>query len=102
MSLFYPASNKKAKGKSGAKEDSYTSRFIKLQPNKKIIEAIRFNSSDPDFAGEMIMEVTFEPLGKATRVMLVFKNIPKGINPKDNEKGTELSLQKLAKYVEEK
>jgi len=33
---------------------------------------------------------------------MVFKNIPDGIHPEDNEKGTELSLQKLDKYVSRK
>jgi hypothetical protein len=30
---------------------------------------------------------------------MVFRNIPAGIRPEDNEKGTELSLQKLEKYA---
>jgi hypothetical protein len=30
----------------------------------------------------------------------VFRNIPPGIKPEDNEKGTALTLQKLAAYVE--
>ena len=54
------------------------------------------------FHGEMIMEVFFEPVDEGTRVTLVFKNIPAGIRPEDNEKGTELSLQKLDKYVTRK
>ena len=100
MSLFYPDADNQAKGKSGAKEDRYTSRFVELQPNKKIVETITFDSPDPKFAGEMTMEVTFEPLGNSTRVHMVFRNIPDGVNPGDNEKGTELSLEKLARYVE--
>jgi hypothetical protein len=34
-------------------------------------------------------------------VTIVFKNIPAGIDPKDNETGTEQSLEKLARYVDE-
>jgi hypothetical protein len=64
------------------------------------VEAIRFDSPNADFQGEMIMEVTFEAVADGgTRVSMVFKNIPDGIRPGDNEKGTELSLQKLEKYV---
>jgi uncharacterized protein YndB with AHSA1/START domain len=102
MSLFYPGTDKHSKGKSGAKEDRYTSRFVELKPHKKIVEVITFDSSDRRFAGEMTMEVTFEPHGKSTRVNMVFKNIPEGIQPEDNEKGTELTLEKLAKYAEVK
>lgn len=37
----------------------------------------------------------------STKVTIVFKNIPTDIDPKDNETGTEQSLEKLAHYVEE-
>jgi hypothetical protein len=30
----------------------------------------------------------------------VFRNIPSGIRPEDNEEGTQLTLEKLARYVE--
>jgi uncharacterized protein YndB with AHSA1/START domain len=102
MSLFYPNTDTESKGKSGAKEDRYTSRFVELKPNKKIVEAITFHSSDPRLAGEMIMEVSFEPLENGSLINMVFKNIPEGIRPEDNEKGTGLTLQKLAKYVQGK
>jgi hypothetical protein len=50
----------------------------------------------------MIMEVLFEPEGKGTRITMIFMDIPAGIRPEDNEKGTELSLQKLEKYITRK
>ena len=67
---------------------------------EKIVQAVKFDSPDPAFAEEMIMETTLEPVDEGTRVTITFKNIPASISPEDNEKGTELSLQKLAKYVE--
>ena len=45
------------------------------------------------------MEVRFEPEGKATRVTMIFSNIPLGVKPEDNEKGTDESLEKLENYV---
>jgi hypothetical protein len=56
-------------------------------------------SSDPAFAGEMIMEVTFEAAGDGTQVNILFGNIPNGIRPEDNETGTEQTLEKLARHV---
>ena len=100
MSLYYPASEKEAQGKSGEKEDRYTARFVELTPPSRIVEAINFESDDAGFGGEMIMEISLESKDGGTEVTVVFKNIPLGIRPEDNEKGTELSLQKLAKYVE--
>ena len=99
MSLYYPTGDGSSKGKTRANEDRYTARFITLQPNKKIVEGVRFESSGPGFVGEMIMEVRFEPEGAATRVTIVFSNLPTGVKPADNERGTEESLAKLEKYV---
>ncbi len=46
------------------------------------------------------MEVFLEEAeDDATKVTIVFKNIPAGVDPKDNEAGTAQSLEKLARYV---
>lgn len=100
MSLYYPSSETTSRGKTSKKEDRYTARFVELTPPRRIIEAITFDSVDPAFAGEMIMEVTFEAEDGGTTVSIVFKDIPSGIRPEDNETGTQLTLEKLARYVE--
>ena len=100
MSLFYSETEVNFKGKTADKEDRFTSRYIEIIPNKKITEAVNFESDDANFAGEMIMEVTFTPHTDGTEVTFHFKNIPKGIKPEDNEAGTISTLEKLAKYIE--
>lgn len=100
MSLFYPDSEKEMTGKTVGKEDRFTARFLELSPNKRIVQAINFVTPNPDFTGEMIMEVTLKPIDNATEVTFTFKNIPTGIRPDDNEAGTISSLEKLAHYVE--
>jgi uncharacterized protein YndB with AHSA1/START domain len=100
MSLFYPSSEKGSPGKTSGKEDRFTAKFVELIPAKKIVQAINFDSDNPAFSGEMIMEVTLEAEGKGTKITIVFRNIPSGIRPEDNEAGTESSLEKLALYVE--
>jgi hypothetical protein len=35
-----------------------------------------------------------------TTVSIFFKDIPSGIRPEDNEVGTQLTLEKLARYIE--
>lgn len=99
MSLYYPKNHQGPKGKTTATEDRYTARFITLQENKRIVEGIRFDSSGPGYVGEIIMEVRFEREGKGTLVTMLFSNLPLGIKPEDNEKGTEQSLEKLENYV---
>ena len=100
MSLFYPDSEKGVAGKTAGKEDRFTSRFLELIPNQRIVQAINFDTSNPDFMGEMIMEVTLKSIDTGTKVTFTFNNIPIGIKPADNEAGTISSLEKLANYVE--
>jgi uncharacterized protein YndB with AHSA1/START domain len=100
MSLYYPSTDKAARGKTSAHEDRFTARFVELRPPEKIVQAINFESDRPEFAGEMIMEVSFEARGKETEVTFLFTNIPPGIKPEDNDAGTRLTLEKLASYVE--
>jgi uncharacterized protein YndB with AHSA1/START domain len=100
MSLYYPPSEKTARGKTADREDRYTARFVELTPPRRIVEAITFDSADPAFAGEMTMVVTLEAEAGGTTVSIVFSDIPPGIRPETNEAGTQQSLEKLARYVE--
>lgn len=100
MSLFYPPTEKESRGKTSTREDRFTARFVELTPPKRIVEAVTFDSDDPAFSGEMIMEIDFEVKDTGTKVTILFSDIPSGIRPRDNETGTELTLKKLAGYVE--
>jgi uncharacterized protein YndB with AHSA1/START domain len=100
MSLHYPSSEKTSRGKTSEREDRYTARFVELTPPTRIVEAITFDSADPAFSGEMIMEVTLEPKDNGTLATILFKDLPPGIRPEDNEAGTRETLEKLARYVE--
>ena len=100
MSLYYPPSNGAPRGKTAEREDRYTARFVELQPPHGIVEAITFESSDPAFAGEMMLEVTLAAANGGTAVTIAFTDIPPGIRPEDNEAGTRSSLDKLARYLD--
>lgn len=99
MSLFYKDAG--MQGKTSANEDRFQAKFVLLQPCEKIVQTINFTSDAPGFKQGMTMEIQLEDAGRnATRVIVVFRNIPPGINPRDNEAGTEQSLKKLARYME--
>ena len=100
MSLFYAESVAVDLGKSGGREDRYTARFVELTPPSRIVQAINFDTTEADFAGEMMMTISLEPVDGGTEVTIAFKNLPSGISPEDNDDGTRMSLEKLAKYVE--
>ena len=100
MSLFYPAADEESKGKTQEKEDRYKATFVELKPFEKVVQRVVFDTEDPTMKGEMTMSVYLESIGDATKVTISFDNIPVGIGLRDNEDGTNSSLEKLAAFVE--
>lgn len=99
MSLFY-IDNQTA-GKTSGNEDRFSAKFVELKPYDKIVQTINFQSDRNEFADEMTTEVFLETVeNNSTKVIIVFKNIPTGIDPKDNETGTEQSLEKLSRFLD--
>lgn len=101
MSLFYSSAEQTNRGKTSASEDRFTAQFVELTPAKRIVQAITFDTTNPAFAGQMFMVVSFENADHGTRVTIWFENLPSGIRPEDNDAGTRSSLEKLARYVEQ-
>lgn len=99
MSLYYPEAEQGAPGKTAAREDRYTARFLELTPPSRIVQVVRFATADPAFAGEMTMAVSLEATSAGTLVTVRFTDIPPGIRPEDNEAGTAQTLDNLARYV---
>jgi uncharacterized protein YndB with AHSA1/START domain len=97
MSLFYPPEERVFRGKTAEREDRVEVRFIELTPPRRIVEAVRFVSDDPAFLDEMTITVTFEEVAGGTEVAFLFANLPPGLRPEDNEAGTRLSLEQLAR-----
>jgi hypothetical protein len=63
-------------------------------------EAVTFVTTDPALAGEMTMTATFEAVSGGTEVTLLFTNLPPGLRADDNEAGSRLSLEQLARRCE--
>jgi uncharacterized protein YndB with AHSA1/START domain len=100
MSLYYPESERKFRGKTSDNEDRVNARFVELVSSRQIVQAVIFGSPDPAFAGEMNMVITFETVDGGTEVVIACSNIPPGIRPEDNEAGCRSTLEKLARYIE--
>jgi hypothetical protein len=75
-------------------------RVVALARPRRIVEAVSFITSDPAFFGEMTLMATFEEVSGRTEVTLVFKNLPPGLRAEDNEAGSHLSLEQLARRFE--
>lgn len=89
-------------GKSGEHTDISTGRFIEIVPNKRFVQAVVFQSSDPQYAGEMKQTWTFESQGKRTLVSVRAENVPPGIQQEDHLVGMNSTLENLEKYLENK
>jgi uncharacterized protein YndB with AHSA1/START domain len=100
MSLFYPPDERAFRGKTSDREDMVNVRFVELAPPRRIGEAVSFVTTGPAFFGEMTMIATFEEVSGGTEVTLVFKNLPLGLRAEDNEAGSRLSLEQLARRFE--
>lgn len=91
-----------ATGKTQGSTDTFEGRFVKLVPGQEVVQVIEFETDDSEVAGEMT--ITYSLSGNAdggTDLVGRHENLPSGISPEANEVGWRMSLDKLAKLVEE-
>ncbi len=100
LSLFYPPGERAFRGKTSDSEDRVTVRFLELTPPRRIVEAVKFHSDDPAFGGEMTVTWTFDEAPGGTKVTVLCENLPPGVRAADNEAGSRISLEQLARWVE--
>lgn len=86
-------------GKSGDGLDIFESRFVRLEPNCEVTEAIAFQSNDPAYSGTMMMTTHLRPVGNATEVSIIAKDVPEGIAQEDHFVGLNSTLDKLKHFV---
>jgi uncharacterized protein YndB with AHSA1/START domain len=100
MSLFYPPTERSFRGKTSEREDSVNVRFVELVPARRIVQTVNFDTTDPAFFGEMTMVITFAQASGGTEVAIACTNLPSGLRAEDNEAGSRLSLEQLARRFE--
>jgi uncharacterized protein YndB with AHSA1/START domain len=98
VSLTYRAEDRT--GKTEGATDAYSGRFARLVPDEQVVEEIAFDTDDPGLRDLMTMTWTLRDSDDGTEVEVVHEGIPDGVSPEDNATGTEMSLTKLAAYVE--
>jgi uncharacterized protein YndB with AHSA1/START domain len=101
ISLTYDAPT--ATGKTSAQTDTFHGRFVKLVPDREVVEVIEFETADPAMRGEMTVRYLLnEAEGGGTDLRAVHEGVPPGVSAADNETGWRMSLDKLAALVEAK
>ncbi|AUX40175.1 uncharacterized protein SOCE26_015740 [Sorangium cellulosum] len=99
IELTYDEAAPSGAGKTTGRTDVSTGRFLSLEPGKRIVQSVEFESSDASFAGEMVMTWSFEPLPAGTRITITAENVPPGISQADHDAGLRSSLENLARYL---
>jgi uncharacterized protein YndB with AHSA1/START domain len=87
------------RGKTGARSDISAGRFLALEPGRRVVQSVAFQSEDPFYAGEMTMTWSLAPAPGGTLVTIVADNVPAGISAVDHEAGLASSLQNLADFL---
>ncbi len=86
--------------KSTATADCVTVRFVELDPDARIVEAVDFESTDPAFGGTMTLIITMAAVTGGTKVTFAAENVPAGISEGDHRSGMESSLKNLANLLD--
>ncbi|MFF4544887.1 SRPBCC domain-containing protein [Streptomyces sp. NPDC001406] len=87
-------------GKSGGRTDTYRGHFARLVPDQLVVEEIEFESDDDALRRPMTLTTSLTGADGGTDVVMVHEGIPDEIPREDNELGTRMALDKLARLVE--
>jgi uncharacterized protein YndB with AHSA1/START domain len=99
LTLTYESAPSKP-GKSSADSDVVDARFLVLEPDVMVRQAVDFESEDPAFAGTMTMTWSLEPASDgATLVEFRAQDVPAGIAADEHAAGLSSSLANLAAYL---
>ncbi|EST32966.1 SRPBCC family protein [Streptomyces niveus] len=99
VSLIYEAPT--GTGKSGGRTDTYHGHFERLVPDEQVVEVIEFETADPTMRGVMTMTTTLSDVDGGTEIVMVHDGVPDAVPVADNELGTRMSLDNLARLVED-
>lgn len=99
IELSYPEDIPEGVAKTTGRTDVSSGRFLELEPSKRIVQSVEFETADASFAGVMTMAWSFEAAGPGTRVRVTAENVPSGISKPDHDAGLRSSLENLARFV---
>lgn len=86
-------------GKTSAHTDTYHGHFKELVVNKRVVEVMEFETSNPEMQGQMTSTIELSDERGGTRLVALHEGLPPGVSPADNEDGWRMSLAKLAELV---
>ncbi|SCB27215.1 SRPBCC family protein [Rhizobium lusitanum] len=100
LALTYNAPDHSTRGKTSEHTDIVSGRFLEIVPDVRIVQAVDFQSDDPEFAGTMVMTWSLDVVPSGTKVTIICEDVPHGISKEDHDEGLKSTLGNLAKYLE--
>jgi uncharacterized protein YndB with AHSA1/START domain len=91
-------------GKTSERTDTFHGIFDELVPDTKVVQLVEFETETPDLQGVMRISYELTDLEDSTESSTVVvgrhENLPRGVDPEQNEVGWQMSMSKLAALVE--
>jgi uncharacterized protein YndB with AHSA1/START domain len=100
MSLTYEAPDAEGLGKSGGGTDTFSGRFARIVPGVEVVEVLAFESADPALTRPLTQTTRLEDALGGTLVTIVHEDLPDAVRADQNELGTRMALERLARLVE--
>jgi DNA-binding MarR family transcriptional regulator/uncharacterized protein YndB with AHSA1/START domain len=99
IELTYDEMTAAGASKTTGSTDISSGYFLSLEPGKRIVQSVDFESMNASFAGQMIMTWAFDAVSAGTRVTITAENVPPGITQTDHDAGLRSTLENLARYL---
>jgi uncharacterized protein YndB with AHSA1/START domain len=87
-------------GKSEAHTDTHHGTFVRLDPDREVVQEVEFETDDPSMQGTMTITYRLRDVDEGTEVEGRHEGVPPGVRPEDNEIGWRMSMAKLADLLE--
>jgi uncharacterized protein YndB with AHSA1/START domain len=84
----------------GASTQAFRGQFIRLVPGQLVVEALEFESSDPDMGGVFTITTELAEADGGCEVVMTYDDVPPGAGQAGDEVGIQMALVRLAAWVE--
>ena len=98
ISLTYDQGDRE--GKASGATDSFAGTIVRLVPDELLVEVLEFETDVPTPQGAMTPTTSLDARGASALASIWHADLPRGVAPTDNERGTQRSLERLAELVE--
>ena len=97
MSLTYD--DPSAAGKTAGATDTYAGTFTDLVEDERVVEEVAFETDDAGLGRPITVTTTLRDADGGTEVEMRMDGVPDAVPRADNETGTRMALDKLARLV---